>query len=236
MTAFGQLLDCLTFLHERCVTHRDIKPDNVLVELVSRFKVVLSDFGLSKVVTDTTLLQTFCGTLKYLAPEVFPFSKVDYGPPADIWSLGVMALEWLYGIPVPPARPAPRVAQENVSPGQWRTWAEIWVEMLIVQLDNQDEGTDVDLLQAMLVVNQERRLTARQGLMKGLKNGLFTRRAVDGLVACAVSGQKEQEKAADVAGGVEPPTAMPRADAEEDPDATILLSQLTGGVPNSSGG
>ncbi|KAL8376650.1 hypothetical protein RB595_007658 [Gaeumannomyces hyphopodioides] len=236
VTAFGQLLDCLTFLHERRVTHRDIKPDNVLIELVPRFKVVLSDFGLSKVVTDTTLLQTFCGTLKYLAPEVFPFSKVDYGPPADMWSLGVMALEWLYGIPVPPAKPAPRAAQKNVSPGQWRTWAETWVDMLIMQLDDQEEGTDIDLLQGMFAINQERRLTARKGLMKGLKDGLFTRRAVDGLVACAVGGQEEEEeKAANVAGGVEPPTATQRADAEDDPDATILLSRLGGGVPDSSG-
>ena len=59
VTAVGQILDCLTFLHGRGVTHRDIKPDNVLVELRPHFKVVLSDFGMSKTVTETTWLQTF---------------------------------------------------------------------------------------------------------------------------------------------------------------------------------
>ncbi|EJT68737.1 hypothetical protein GGTG_13689 [Gaeumannomyces tritici R3-111a-1] len=146
--------------------------------------------------------------------------------------------EWPEIMIVMPYFPSGNIAQagKNVSPGQWRTWAETWVDMLIMQLDDQEEGTDIDLLQGMFAINQERRLTARKGLMKGLKDGLFTRRAVDGLVACAVGGQEEEEeKAANVAGGVEPPTATQRADAEDDPDATILLSRLGGGVPDSSG-
>ena len=52
---------------------------------------------MSKVDKETTRLQTFCGTLKYMSPEVFPFNDAAYGPPADVWSLGVMALEWLHG-------------------------------------------------------------------------------------------------------------------------------------------
>ena len=94
---FVKILDCLAFLHGRGVTHRDIKPDNVLVEQTPHFKAVLSDFGKSKVVMETTWLQAFCGTLQYMAPEVFPFNDTAYGPPADVWSLGVMALEWLHG-------------------------------------------------------------------------------------------------------------------------------------------
>jgi serine/threonine protein kinase len=54
----------------------------------------------------------------YIAPEVFPFRETRYGPPADVWSLGVMVLDWLHGIP----EPAPKSAQKNVSPGQWRDW------------------------------------------------------------------------------------------------------------------
>ena len=86
MTAFGQLLDCPAFMHRRNNTHRDIKPDNVLVELRPHFEVVLSDFSISKTVTETTWLQTFCGTLKCMAPEVFPFGEMHYGPLADVWS------------------------------------------------------------------------------------------------------------------------------------------------------
>jgi serine/threonine protein kinase len=225
VTAVGQILDCFTFLHRRGVTHRDIKPDNVLVEQTPHFKVVLSDFGMSKVVTETTWLQTFCGTLKYMAPEVFPFNDTAYGPPADMWSVGVMALEWLHGIPVTPAQPAPRPANESVSPGQWRNWAQTWADKLVTHLDNQEEGIDVDLLQGMLVVDQTGRLKARECLMMGLENGLFKRRAVDGLVACAVGGEEEAD--ANLASENDS-----EADAEDnDPDATIpSWAQQEGGA------
>ncbi len=231
VTAIGQILDCLTFLHSRGVTHRDIKPDNVLVELRPHFKVVLSDFGMSKTVTETTWLQTFCGTLKYIAPEVFP-SKTLHGPPADMWSLGVMALEWLHGIPAPPAQPAPRPAHESVSPGQWRTWAQTWADMLITRLGDQEEGMDVDLLQGMLAPDQAKRLTAGKCLMMGLENGLFKRRSVDGLVACAVDGEGEADAGdLDVKGGLEEaltPQLWASADDDDNFDATISASQLAG--------
>ncbi|KAK5651041.1 hypothetical protein OQA88_1063 [Cercophora sp. LCS_1] len=50
VTAFGQILDCLTHLHSKRVVHRDIKPENILFEPAPYFKVVVSDFGLSKAI------------------------------------------------------------------------------------------------------------------------------------------------------------------------------------------
>ncbi|KAI9695607.1 MAG: hypothetical protein M1820_008532 [Bogoriella megaspora] len=68
-----QVLGALAYLHDNKITHRDIKPDNILLSSVDPFEVKLSDFGLSKVVSDNnTFLKTFCGTLLYCAPEVFP--------------------------------------------------------------------------------------------------------------------------------------------------------------------
>ncbi len=225
VTAFGQLLDCLAFLQSRNVTHRDIKPDNVLVELRPHFKVVLSDFGMSKTVTETTWLQTFCGTLKYMAPEVFPFSKAQYGPPADVWSLGVMALGWLHGIPEPAPRPEPAPgAQQSVSPRQWQHWAQTWVDTLVAHLHEQEDGVDIELLQGMLATNQTKRRTAHDCLTLGLENGLFTRRAVDKLVACATAGESEADVGS--TGGDDPEApATPWAGAkgDDDPDATIVL-------------
>ena len=74
-TMAEQVLDALAYLHRMKITHRDIKPDNILLATLdpSDFVVKLSDFGLSKVVPDNeTFLKTFCGTLLYCAPEVFP--------------------------------------------------------------------------------------------------------------------------------------------------------------------
>lgn len=107
-TIAQQLLGALEYLHKNNITHRDVKPDNILVKSTDPLEVKLTDFGLSKMVdSEQTFLRTFCGTLLYCAPEVYTeYTEYDdngyrnrgqrvrrppgqrYSHAIDIWSLG----------------------------------------------------------------------------------------------------------------------------------------------------
>ncbi|KAL2122549.1 hypothetical protein VTJ04DRAFT_3004 [Mycothermus thermophilus] len=124
-TIARQLLDALGYLHSMNITHRDVKPDNILVHSLDPLVVKLTDFGLSKMVdNEQTFLRTFCGTLLYCAPEVYteyaeydhrghrhprnrhrrPMTGQRYGHAVDIWSLGGVLFYALTRKPPFPAR------------------------------------------------------------------------------------------------------------------------------------
>ena len=79
----SQICAALRYLHQQKITHRDIKPDNILVAGNQPHIFKLSDFGLSKIVKDEeTFMKTFCGTILYCAPEIYPgFQRVRLGMP-----------------------------------------------------------------------------------------------------------------------------------------------------------
>ncbi|KAI9781671.1 MAG: hypothetical protein M1816_002228 [Peltula sp. TS41687] len=216
ISALGQILDGLSHLHAKGVVHRDLKPENFLVEKNPFFRVVISDFGFAKVVTSTTLLTTFCGTLKYLAPEVFPGLSNGHGPAVDVWSLGVIALEWIYGIPMLPTVPMPRKLRQNVRPEKWHQWIEIWSNCLLVKLaDEDDDDQMVEILLGMIEVSVSNRWDTKRCLEQGFENGLFKRRAVDGLVMCAndpvdlVLPTEERDDGTETPTAASPPSVEP---------------------------
>jgi tetratricopeptide (TPR) repeat protein len=90
----SQIASALDALHERGVIHRDIKPENILVR--DDNSPVLVDFGIAHIRQSDRLANTsLVGTLQYLAPEQARNKKIDGR--ADLYSLGVVAYEWLAG-------------------------------------------------------------------------------------------------------------------------------------------
>ncbi|GAV54966.1 hypothetical protein ZYGR_0AS02890 [Zygosaccharomyces rouxii] len=82
----------LSYLHERKIIHRDIKPQNILLNLQGQVK--LCDFGVSGEAVNS-LATTFTGTSYYMAPE--RIKGQPYSVTCDVWSLGLTLLEVAQG-------------------------------------------------------------------------------------------------------------------------------------------
>lgn len=90
---FKQIVAGLAYCHEQQVWHRDLKLENLLmVEKSTDSLVKIADFGLSKDAAEMKTVDTSCGTVSYMAPEICLLQpgQVYNEAKADIWSLGVI--------------------------------------------------------------------------------------------------------------------------------------------------
>lgn len=84
--------------HANGVVHRDVKPENILVDASGRVRV--ADFGLALAQGTDRLTQTgaVVGTPTHMAPEQFSSDRSLLGPQTDVWALGVLLYEALTGL------------------------------------------------------------------------------------------------------------------------------------------
>ena len=95
---FKQIILGLQHIHSHNIVHRDVKLENILIDLNNTIKIC--DFGIGRVLSDPSdLLYDQCGTPMYMAPEIlFSTKEKGYkGFPVDIWSAGIALYIMLSG-------------------------------------------------------------------------------------------------------------------------------------------
>ncbi|RYC81676.1 hypothetical protein BFJ63_vAg15428 [Fusarium oxysporum f. sp. narcissi] len=93
ITVLTQISSALAYMHAQGITHRDVKPDNILIKDLGIKQAKLADFGTAKRITHSRM-DTFIGSPIYMAPE-FLDRPLSYNNKVDLFSLGLIGLQCL---------------------------------------------------------------------------------------------------------------------------------------------
>jgi len=89
-----QVFSAVGYCHSKNIVHRDMKPENLLLENPESFDIKIIDFGLARTYSADKMMCQRMGTPYYIAPEVL---RKKYNEKCDIWSCGVILYILLSG-------------------------------------------------------------------------------------------------------------------------------------------
>nr|KAJ3418719.1 Serine/threonine-protein kinase par-1 [Polyrhizophydium stewartii] len=146
----------VAYLHENLVAHRDIKLENIMIDMsggAGAPRIKLIDFGLATRISPPALLRERCGSEEYAAPELVQSLPYD-GRKVDVWAMGIVLFSMLF-------KSMPFSCAQSGGTGTLRAmFHRIARADYRIPPDHARSPAAVDLLRAILVANPARRLAS----------------------------------------------------------------------------
>ena len=149
------MASAINYLHTLNICHRDIKPQNILLNYQTDETGIpeckLIDFGLSCLIAEKSNFESRVGTLLYVAPEVL---KGSYDKRCDIWALGIVLYVMISG-EVPYIFNHKEELYKLVKAGKVDWSGSFWTNM-----ENNISADGIKCLKSMLQIDPKKRITA----------------------------------------------------------------------------